>query len=294
MGDLLSKLVSPLVAILLLVVAFVVAAIAKSLVMKLLKALKLDNLLSKVGVKEDITKTAIDFIGKLVYFIVFLLFLPTVLNKLGMQSVSAPITNMVNQCIGFIPNLIAAGIIIVVGVFIANIVRDLLASVLKVANVDALQAKAGFSAKVSFAKIISEVVKYILVVIFVVQGINVLGLPVLSNIGSAIIGYMPAVIAAVIIFALGMFAANVAATAITKMCPNGKVAALVVKVVIYVFVGFVCLNQLGVAIAIVEETFTLIVTALCIAFAIAFGVGGRTFAANMLAKLEKKMENEEK
>ncbi len=390
MGDFLSKLTSPLVAILLLVVAFIAAAIVKSLVIKLLKAIKAEALLAKVGAKEDVAKSAIDFVGKLAYFITFILFLPSVLNKLGMQSVSAPITSMANQFLAFIPNLVAAGIIIAVGLFIANIVKDLLKSILKAVKVDALQEKAGIvasektafstiianvvygvivlivvttgldqlrvpaistpanaivssifaiipnvlaaiviiavgvfiaklvakllegllasvgtdslvekvtgnaSKKVVLSKVISEVVKYVLVVVFIVQGINVLELPVLTNIGAAVIGYLPAVLTAIIILALGMFAANAAENAIVKKCPNAKATALVVKVVIYVFVGFVCLSQLGVAISIVEETFTLIVTAVCIAFAIAFGVGGRTFAANMLAKLEKKLDNEEK
>ncbi len=390
MGDFLSKLTSPLVAILLLVVAFIAAAIVKSLVIKLLKAIKAEALLAKVGAKEDVAKSAIDFVGKLAYFITFILFLPSVLNKLGMQSVSAPITSMANQFLAFIPNLVAAGIIIAVGLFIANIVKDLLKSILKAVKVDALQEKAGIAAsektafstiianvvygvivlivvttgldqlrvpaistpanaivssifaiipnvlaaiviiavgvfiaklvakllegllasvgtdslvekvtgnaskKVVLSKVISEVVKYVLVVVFIVQGINVLELPVLTNIGAAVIGYLPAVLTAIIILALGMFAANAAENAIVKKCPNAKATALVVKVVIYVFVGFVCLSQLGVAISIVEETFTLIVTAVCIAFAIAFGVGGRTFAANMLAKLEKKLDNEEK
>jgi len=121
-----------------------------------------------------------------------------------------------------------------------------------------------------------------------------LKLPVSSEIGAAVIGYLPAVLTAVIILAIGMFAANTAEAALVKKFPNAKASALVVKVVIYVFVGFVCLSQLGVAIAVVEKTFVLAVAALCVAFAVAFGIGGRTFAANMLEKLEKKIDNNEK
>jgi hypothetical protein len=90
-----------------------------------------------------------------------------------------------------------------------------------------------------------------------------------------------------------MFAANTAEAAIVKKFPNAKAAALVAKIVIYVFVGFVCLSQLGVAIDMVEKTFVLIIAAVCVAFAVAFGIGGRNFAANMLAKLEKKIDNNE-
>lgn len=388
-NNLLQRVPDIIMAILLLIVAFFVAKFAKNLVIKLLKAVKAESFLSKLGVKDTVTNSSIDFVGKLVYFIVFLLFLPGVLDKLDMHSVSTPIASMVNSFLGFIPKMVAAGIIVAVGLFIANIIRDLLIPVLKAIKVDTLQEKAGITAtestsfssiianviygvivlivitsaldqldisaisspanyivtaifaiipkvlaaiviiaagifiaklvakllesllagvgadnllekitgnaskKVALSKVISEVVRYVLVIIFLVQGINVLNLPVLTGIGSSIINYMPAVLSAIIIFAIGMFAANTAEAAIVKKFPEAKASAVIAKVAIYVFIAFICLSQLGVAIAIVEKTFILLIAALCVAFAVAFGVGGRNFAANTLEKLEKKMDNSE-
>lgn len=374
-------------AIILLAVAFIAAKIVKSMVIKFLKMVNAEKFLAKLGVKDNVTNSSTEFVAKLAYFVTFLLFLPGVLDKLGMNSVSTPITSMVNSFLGFVPKLIAAGIIIAVGLFIANIVKDLLKSVLKAIKVDALQEKAGIEAaenasfssiianvvygvivlvvvtsaldqlgikaistpanaivvsifdmipsvlaaiviiaagvfiaklvakllesllagvgadsliekitgapakKVVLSKVISAVVKYVLVIIFLVQGINVLNLPVLTEIGAAVIAYMPAVLSAVIILAIGLFAANAVEALIVKKFPAAKVSALVAKVAVYVLVAFLCLSQLGVATAIVETTFILIVAAACVACAIAFGVGGRQFAANMLEKLEKKMDD---
>lgn len=388
-NSLLAQLPSVIYAILLLIVAFVAASIVKSLVKKLLKAVKADGWLSKLGLKDTTTESPVDFVAKLAYFITFLLFLPAVLDKLGMQSVSAPITNMVNAFLGFVPKLVAAVIIIAVGVFVAKIVKELLVPVLKAVKVDALQEKAGIDAeektsfsaiianvvygiiilvvitaaldqlgiaaisapanavvakvfemipnvlgaiiviaigvfiaklvasllesllagvgadtllekvtgeskKLSLSKVISVAVKYVLVIVFIVQGINILNLPILTNIGAAIISYMPAVLSAVIIVAIGMFAAGAAEGAIVKKNPEAKAMGLAVKVVIYVVTVFICLSQLGVAKTIVETTFILIIAALCVAFAIAFGVGGRKFAADNLEKLEKKLEEKDK
>lgn len=374
-------------AVILLVVAFVVAGIVKGLVTKILKAIKAEKFLNKLGVKDTATDSSVAFVAKLAYFVTFLLFLPGVLDKLGMQSVSAPITSMVNSFLGFIPKLVGAGIVIAVGMFIANIIKELLIPVLKVVKVDALQDKAGIEAsdstsfstiianvvygiivlvvitsaldqldiiaisapanavvtaifnaipsvlaailiiavgvfiaklvgkllesllagvgadslvekvtgnaqkKLVLSKIIGEVVKYVLVIIFLVQGINVLDLPVLTEVGAAIIGYMPAVLSAVLIIAVGLFAANTAEAALVKKFPSAKAGALIAKVAIYVLVAFLCLSQLGVATTIVETTFILIIAALCVAFAIAFGVGGRNFASNALNKLEKKIDD---
>lgn len=374
-----------LYALLLLIVAFAAATIVKALIGKLLKAIKIEALLSKAGVNENATKNASEFLGKLAYFVTFLLFLPAVLDKLGMQSVSSPIIVLANSFLAFVPKLIGAGIIVAVGVFIANIIKELLIPVLKAVKVDTLQEKAGIEAsetasfssiianvvyavimlvvitsaldelgiraisqpanavvesifaaipnvlcailiiaigvfianlvgklleallagvgtdkllekitssasnKIGLSKAIAAVVKYVLIVIFLVQGVNVLKLPILTQIGAAVIAYMPAVLSAIIIIAIGMFAANTTEAALNKKFPNAKAGALIAKVTIYVLVAFLCLSQLGIATAIVETTFILIIAALCVAFAVAFGVGGRQFAAHRLEELEDKI-----
>lgn len=387
LDSLLSQIPNWIYAVLLLVVAFIAASIVKTLATKLLKAMKAEEKLAKLGVKDASTGSSIEFIAKLAYFVTFLLFLPGVLDKLGMNSVSQPITNMVNSFLAFIPKVVGAGIIIAVGIFIAKIVRDLLIALLRATKIDQLQAKAGILVtetsalstiisnviygvillvmitsaldalgieaisrpannivnsifdmipyvlgaiviiavgvfisnlvakllgsllagvgtdkliekmtgtapkKVVLSKLISSIVKYVLIIIFIVQGINVLHLPVLTDIGASIIGYMPAVLSAVIIVAIGLFAANTAETALVKKFPEAKASALVAKIAIYVLTAFLCLSQLNVANVIVETTFILIIAALCIAFAVAFGVGGRKFAETTLDKLEKKMDD---
>lgn len=387
--DLLDQVPNFVFAIVLLIIAFIAAKIVKSLVSKLLKAVKAEAFLGKLGVKDTATNSSIEFVAKLAYFVTFLLFLPGVLDKIGMNSVSAPITNMVDSFLAFIPKLMAAAIIVVVGIFVANIIKELLVPVLKAIKVDTLQEKAGiavtegtafsnvianvvygliilvvvtsaldqleiaaisgpannivstifamipnvlgaiiiisigvFIAKlvatllqnllagvgadslvekvtgnaeknINLSKILSEVVKYVIVVIFIVQGVNVLNLAILNSIGATVIAYLPAVISTIIILALGVFAANAAENSIVKKSSNAKAMALAAKVAIYVVTAFMCLSQLGIAGAMVETTFILIIAAICVAVAIAFGVGGRTFAANTLAKLEKKLDDKD-
>ncbi len=379
-----------LFAVILLVIAFVAANIVKSLVVKLLDVVKADALFTKLGIKDDAAKNAKSFIAKLAYFVTFLLFLPGVLDKLGMQSVSAPITGLANNFLSFLPKLVAAGIILAVGIFVANIVKDLLLPVLKATKIDTLQEKTGiktsekatissiltnvaygfillvvitsaldqlgiaaisgptnaivsaiFAAipnilgaiiiialgvfisnlvagllenllagvgtdtliekitgapakKVVLSKVIASVVKYLMIVIFLVQGINVLNLPVLTGVGEVILGFVPTAISIVLILAIGIFAANTAEAAIVNKFPKAKASALIAKAAIYVVLGFLCLSQLGIANAIVEGTFILIIAAICVAFAISFGIGGRNFAANQLEKLEKKIDGEDK
>ncbi len=390
LNSLLNRVPDVIFAILLLVVAFIAAKIAQKLVTKLLGLIKGEKITEKTGMKQESIDSAKTFIAKLVYFIVFLLFLPGVLDKLGMNSVSSPIENLANTFLNFIPKLVAAGIIVVVGFFIAKILKDLLLPLVKATKVDKLQEKTGVQAtekttfsniivnviyglvilfvvtaaleqlgiaaisnpasqivsaifaiipnilgaiviiavgifianlvagllenllagvgadtlvekvtgtpakKLVLSKVIAQAVKYILVVIFLVQGVNVLELPVLTEIGAIVLGYVPAAVSAILIIAIGIFAGNTAESAISKKFPEAKGGALIAKIAIYVVTGFLCLSQLGVATAIVESTFIFIIAAVCIAFAIAFGIGGRNFAANTLEKVEKKINSNDK
>ncbi|MBE6857697.1 MAG: hypothetical protein E7500_09855 [Ruminococcus sp.] len=389
-NNLLDSVPDILFAILLLIVAFIAAKIVKSIVMKLLNLIKLDKISAKTGINAETAESAKKFIAKLAYFVTFLLFLPGVLDKLGMSSVSGPISGLADDFISFIPKLVSAGIILAVGLFIAKILKDLLLPLLKATKIDALQAKTGIKVtektalssiitnivygfvvlialtsaldqleitaisgptnaivstifayipdvlgtiviiaigvfvsnlvagllegllagvgadtliekitgsnekNVSLSKIISTIVKYVMVVIFIVQGVNVLGLSVLTNIGATIIAFVPTALVLALIVAGALFAGSFIEKAIAKKFPEAKATAFIVKMAVYVVAGFLCLSQLGIAKTIVESTFILIVAAVCVAFAIAFGVGGKAFAANRLAKLEKKIDSTDK
>ena len=101
-------------------VAFIAAGIAKWLVTKLLKLLKLDKKFDKWGVNEGQIGTSMKFVGKLVYLIVFLLFLPSALEAIGITSISNPINGFVGSFIDYVPNIIAAAILIYVGVLLVT------------------------------------------------------------------------------------------------------------------------------------------------------------------------------
>ena len=118
-----------------------------------------------------------------------------------------------------------------------------------------------------------------------------LQLPVFTEIGAAIIGYIPKVISVIIILGIAVFSANTFETFLIQKYPSAKASQIGAKVAVYALAFFLCLSQLEIAPVIVETTFILIVAALAVAFAIAFGIGGRNFAANTLEKLEKKLEN---
>ena len=375
-------------AILYLILAFIVASVVKNLTVKLLNKVKADKYTDKLGITDEKTGSSIEFFGKLVFFIVFVLFLPGVLDKLGLENVALPITSMVSQFLNFIPNIIAAVIILLVGIFVANIIRQLLTPVLRKLNIDRIQEKAGLKVgegstvssmisyivyililipviiaalqvlnitaitqpavamlnkivlflpnifvaigivavgvfianitgkllttvlsavgadtfvksllpddntklqKLSASKIIGETVRYIIVLLFLVEAFNVIQLDVLRVVGQAIIAYLPLAISAAIIIIIAFILSAWIEKLLLKNLPQAKILAKLVKYVIIVLGLFMTLNQLGIAVTIVNAAFIIMLGALGVAFAIAFGVGGRQFAAETLKKLDDKL-----
>ncbi len=280
-------------AVLILVVALIVAGLVKNLVIKGLRALKLEARLAKFNVDGG---NMINLIAKIVWFVVFLLFLPAVFNKLGMNSITSPISNLVERMIGFVPNIIAAGILIAVGIVLGDIVAQLTHPLIKATKIDLLQAKVGIRAteKTTLSYIISIVLKALVIIFFSLQAIQALNLSVLNNVGQAIIGYIPAIISSMIIAAVAIFAAGAVEKLIIKANPKSKGLAFIVKIIVYTFAVFMILSQLGIAASIVNTAFRYVLAAICVAFAVAFGIGGRDFAKSMLAKFEKKIDDNER
>lgn len=130
-------------AVLILILAFISAAIVKSLVVKLLTKTRLQTLMGRRD-PESYQKVA-EFIGKLLHLIVFLLFVPGIFEHLGMKSVSSPILGLLDTMWGYLPNILAAVVILWVGFFIAKLVRELLVPAFDRINVNRLQEKAGIN-----------------------------------------------------------------------------------------------------------------------------------------------------
>lgn len=374
-------------AVLLLVLAVIIASFVQSLVKKLLGTKKVSEILAKVDGNEGAGGTA-NFIGKLVYLIVFLMFVPGIMGALKADSIAQPLLGLLNTVWNYVPNILAAVIVLLVGAAVARLVRQLLIPVFQKLKVDQLQEKAGISvsdtAKLSntlayvvyvlilipviiaalqvlnirvisdpavsmlnivfskipgiivaaliigigcviakfagqivsrliaatgvdvklteltdgkmskfvLSKVVGVVVQVVLILFFVAEGLDVLGLTILSVISATIIAYLPSVLAAVVILIVAVFASRIVEKAMRK---SGLAAyTLLVKVAIFVIAAFMGLNQLGIAATIVNSAFILILAALAVAFAVAFGIGGRDFAAKTLEKLSDKFEASDK
>ena len=286
-------------AIILLIVAWIIAVIVKTIIVKGLRAIGFEKWLEKKGLTEagsgkSESEGLIQTFGKLAYFIIILLFLPSVFDALNMTSVSTPIKNMMDSILNFLPRVIVAVIILIVGLFIAKVLGTLVKNLLTNLNVSRYNHYVNFGENKESIDIPSAtgwILTTIIGLFFVVEALHTVNLQVLNTIGEAIIGYLPLVISAAIILVIGFVGGNLLSKLIKKSTGNGLVAEIVKYLVIVVSV-FMTLDQLNFAQSIVNVAFLLILGAVAVAFAISFGIGGKSFAEKTLRKVEDKADSD--
>jgi hypothetical protein len=132
-------------AALLAVIAWVVATIGKRLVEGVVRTTDLENRLRRTNaVPGDTSSSIASSLGLLVYWLIWLLFLPGILDALGLQGLLAPVQALVTDVVAFLPNLLSAALIFVIGYFVARILRDIVTNLLSATGLDRLAGRVGF------------------------------------------------------------------------------------------------------------------------------------------------------
>ena len=122
---------------LLLLLAWILARLLRAGVVRVLTAAKVDERLGEpAGVEEPQRMSIPQSVGNAVYWLIFLLFLPVVLEALGMDGLLQPVREMLGEAMGFLPNLFGAALILLVGWFAARIVQRIIANLLAATPLD--------------------------------------------------------------------------------------------------------------------------------------------------------------
>lgn len=204
--------------------------------------------------------------------------------------VSSSVQRMITEFFAFIPELIAAIAIFVIGYFIAKAIGNVTARALGRAGLDRnlTSGQSGtYVRKVtsSPSHLIGKLVFWALFLGVISLAVSVLGINALTAFVGAIFAYLPNVIAAVVIFLVaGAVAAGVATLATRFMgdTPTGKVVATAAPILVMTIATFMILEQLKIAHDIVVITYALLLGAIALGSALAFGLGGRDVAGRML------------
>ena len=282
-----------LAAAIILAVGLLIAKLVRQLLIPVFNRIKLDELQKKAGIEVNENGRLSVTLAYIIYVLIVIPVIIIALQALNIKAITDPAISMLNVIFGFIPNIIVAALIILIGTVIGRFGGQIVARLIASTGIDRkMESLEGKAKDIVISKLAGTIVNIVIVIFFTVEGFSILKLGVLTEIGSTIIAYMPKALAAVIIFILAMIASSLAEKALKK---GGFTAyALISRVAIMVLAGFMILNQLGIAPAIVNSAFILILAALAVAFAIAFGVGGKDFASGILKKLSDPSKKDEK
>lgn len=278
-----------LFCVIILWIGFYVVKLVRELLVPVLNKLEVNRLQKIAGIEVRDEGRLSNTIAYIVYVLILIPVIISALYVLDIKAISDPAIAMLSIIFSYIPSLLAALVIIAIGWVLAKFCGNIVTRIIAASGLDArLAALAGARDDSPFvlSSVAGKTVEVVMIIFFVVESFSTLHLGVLTHIGTAVIAYMPYLLTAVIILAIAFFLGAVADNTLKK---NGHGSlGLVVKYAIYVIAAFMILNQLGIARTLVDSTFILVIAALAVAFAISFGIGGREFAKNVLADVQKK------
>ena len=194
--------------------------------------------------------------------------------------------------IGFIPNLVGCLIILFIGYLIARLVKAVVAKLLEAIGLDrALSgSQAGsyverMSPGARPSRLVAVVAFWFIFIYAIAAAVGALKLPALTNFMGNVQNYLPNVIAAVLILVIGVAVAGIVGSLVDRLMGDtaaARMARAVAPTLILAIVVFMVLNQLQIAPAIVTTTYIALIGMLAVAGALAFGLGGRELAADMM------------
>ena len=277
-----------LAAAVLAAIAWAVGSLLRVVVGNLLGAFQIDQKLGDQAGDEMKRVSLASTLSDAVYYLIWLLFLPQIIDALQMEGLS-PVKDMVGQILGFLPSLFGALIIFFLFYVVARIVQRLATNLLAGIGFDKLPEWLGVGAPRSGAGSASSIAGYVILAILLflggVQAFKTLGLETVSTLAEQLLAGLFNIVVAVVIFGVGLFLSRVAYKAIS---PSGEGSSAllgnVARGAILIFTGAMALFRAGLASDIVTLAFGAVIVGLALAAALAFGLGGREEAAKLVAQ----------
>lgn len=206
--------------------------------------------------------------------------------------------------LGFVPNLIGAIVVFVVGLVVAAVLERLAERIVYFLKLDVLLRRAGVepyfeqaNIKLNIGHFIGKVVYWFIAIVFLIAASDILKFAAFSYfLRDTLIPFIPNVLVAVLIVLASLVAANflrrlVVASVNGARMHHAKGLGTLTWWVVFVFGFLSALLQVGVAVGIINTLITGIIAMLAIAGGLAFGLGGKERAARFLDKLSSDMSN---
>lgn len=314
LNELLGALPKIIKAVAIGVVGWFIAKIVRDIITNLLAATGTDQIGSRVGLGRATGGRSLSWlIGTVVYVLILIPAITAALDALQIPAISGPATTMLNQVLNALPLIFTAAAILAVSYVVGKFIADLATGILSSLGFDNVFYWLGIQAAPAAPTVsrdqydtefqtgetilqddvkpttkspseIAGIVVLVGVMLFAaVAALNVLNIPALTVIVSGLLAIFGQILVGVLVFAAGLYLANLAYSLITSSgSRQAKILGQAARIAIIGLVGAMALQQMGIATNIVNLAFGLLLGAIAVAIAIAFGLGGRDVAAEQL------------
>lgn len=312
LDDILSILPNVLAALFIGATGWLIAQIVRRIVTNLLAATGTDLLGARVGLTQSRGGQTLSWIvGTIVYVLILIPTAIAALNALRVDAISAPAVSMLTQILNAIPQIFTAGVILAIAYFIGRFVADLVANILTGigfnnifywlglqsrpnltvappypidADATVIQPEPGTAIPARTPSEIAGIVALVGIMLFAtVTATDVLNLDALTSIVNQIIVISGRVLIGLVVFAIGLYLANLAYNLIASSgTRQARLLAQTARISIIALVSAMALQQMGIASNIVNLAFGLLLGAIAVAIALAFGLGSRDIAAEQV------------
>ncbi|HEX7220438.1 MAG TPA: hypothetical protein VF280_14615 [Burkholderiales bacterium] len=196
----------------------------------------------------------------------------------------------------FLPRILLAVVIVVVGWMVAKMVRFAIAKGLRAVNFNVLTERAGIDAflhdggiRADTTEILALLFYWLVILASLVMAFNLLGLEYITDLLGRVVWFLPKVMVALLILAFGAYFARFIGNAVIAYCRNvhlqdAEILGRLAQYAILAFVVLIALDQVNVGGDIVRQTFLIVLAGVVFALALAFGLGGKEWAAEMLER----------
>jgi hypothetical protein len=285
---------------LILAIGWFIARIVQQIVTNLLAAIGTDQLSEKVGLASVLGKQRLSgLLGLVVYVLILIPVLVAALNALALEAITQPASNMLNAILKAIPAIFAAALVVVIAYVVGRVVAGLITNLLTGVGFNNILARLGLGKEPGEGeRTPSEFVGYLVLVAIMlfaaIEASRILGFVLLADLVAQFTAFAGQVVLGLIIFAIGLYLANLAAKTVQASgVAQAGLLAMAARVSILVLAGAMALRQMGLANEIINLAFGLLLGAIAVATALAFGLGGRELAARELEGWLKSVKSDE-
>ncbi|EMO6239221.1 mechanosensitive ion channel [Acinetobacter baumannii] len=275
-------------------VGYILAKIVRGIVEGLINSLGVQSQAEKIGLFKN--SNVGKFLGSFVFAIIIITTLIVAFEALGIETISQPATAMLNEILQAIPNIIAAGLILLVAYIVSRFVGRLVAELIAGTGVDEIPAKLDvqrFLGQTKVSNAVGWLIVFFTMLFAVSEAADRLGFDQISGLIAMFIHFGANILLGAVILVIGFWLANVVANVVQRGEYNSsRWLGSLVRVLIIGLVLALSLRAMGIADSIVNLAFGLTLGAVAVAFALAFGLGGRQPAERLLSDLLDKAKKE--